>query len=155
MGFLNEEIDISSLHPFSPSFFLYRPAHFSENWGYMCIVTIAGSLFSITFGWNLDAHDSSMLPAHDTLNALNVTAAASSTPRCHIGKLCYVDMFYVASGACLLCMGLSVWAAWRERERLSVGMDDVGGKRGWDEGAWGWRWENVNWKDSVMLSRFC
>ena len=35
----------------------YAIAHFSENWGYLCMSPIAGNLFSIVFGRNLDSHN--------------------------------------------------------------------------------------------------
>ncbi|KAF9460956.1 major facilitator superfamily domain-containing protein [Collybia nuda] len=87
--------------------------HFSENWGYLSLSPMfAGNLFSVAFGRNMDAHET---PATES-----DLLAGNSSPQCLKGRLCYVEMLYVTMGACLLSMGLGVWAAWRDKRKLAA-----------------------------------
>ncbi|KAK2459401.1 hypothetical protein APHAL10511_008588 [Amanita phalloides] len=82
--------------------------HFSENWGYLTLAPmVAGNILSIMFGRNLDAHESE-------------SHLASAPPRCVVGRECYVDTVYVTVGACFLSILLSLWACWRDREKIKA-----------------------------------
>jgi hypothetical protein len=92
--------------------------HFAENWGYLGVAPIfAGNLFSVVFGKNLDAHES--VPGN-IRRTYGITQAISAraAPRCVLGRECYVSTLYLTTGACLLGMVLSVWACWRDREKM-------------------------------------
>ncbi|KAF9263186.1 MFS general substrate transporter [Marasmius fiardii PR-910] len=86
-------------------------AHFSENWGYLTLAQLlGGNVFSVAFGRNLDVHEKA---PHTTF-----PLPPSKELRCLDGKACYVDSFRLTTFACLVGMGLSVWAAWKDRKRL-------------------------------------
>ncbi|KAG6915674.1 hypothetical protein DXG01_010504 [Tephrocybe rancida] len=87
--------------------------HFSENWGYLSASPIvAGNIFSVVFGRNLDSHDlSSPDVAHSTV--------VSTT--CTLGRGCYVDALYLTTAGCFLAIILSVWAGLRDRRKLAAG----------------------------------
>lgn len=88
------------------------PAHFSENWGYLAFSPmVAGNLFSLRFGRNLDAHDGA--PAHDALNPFPYSA-----PQCLLGLQCYVDTIYFTMVATFLAILLSIWAGYRDRMKI-------------------------------------
>ncbi|KAI0301892.1 major facilitator superfamily domain-containing protein [Multifurca ochricompacta] len=93
-------------------------AHFSENWGIISVFpVVGGNLFSLAFGHNLDAHE---LPA----------LQPASAHQCMAGRECYVRSLYLNLGACMVALGLSVWAGRRDwsdwqrrqqhRERMNV-----------------------------------
>jgi hypothetical protein len=101
-------------------------AHFSENWGYLSMSPMAGgNLFSLAFGLNLDAH----APA-DTANSTIVhrQVAPSSSLQCLEGRECYISSVYITLGACFIALILSIWAGWRDRQRMLA-----------KEGGGGWR----------------
>ncbi|KNZ80818.1 hypothetical protein J132_04247 [Termitomyces sp. J132] len=119
--------------------------HFSENWGYLAIApVICGNIFAVVFGRNLDAHDngpslsfspSSSPPpsppplppsSRDPLKTSATIALPSST--CTLGRKCYVDAIYLTLFACFVALGLSVWAGWRDRQRM--GLRREGGRWG-------------------------
>ena len=90
----------------------YPAAHFSENWGYLSMSPIiAGNLFSLIFGRNLDAHDGSA-PAS--------AAAMLTAPQCLQGLECYVDTIYLTTGATFLAVLLSIWAGYRDRRKIAA-----------------------------------
>ncbi|KAG6816234.1 hypothetical protein H0H87_007561 [Tephrocybe sp. NHM501043] len=96
-------------------------AHFSENWGYLSASPIvAGNLFSVVFGNNLDAHDSAPSTNGTSLNA-STRAATMFTGSCTLGRKCYVDALYLTTAATFSCILLSVWAGLRDRKKLAVG----------------------------------
>ncbi|KIJ21223.1 hypothetical protein PAXINDRAFT_107124 [Paxillus involutus ATCC 200175] len=76
-------------------------AHLSENWGYTSLAPfIGGNFFSLMFGRNLDAH-----------------AQLPSEHQCFDGRECYVDSLKVTMVACVVSLGLSVWAGIRDRQK--------------------------------------
>ncbi|KAF8839373.1 MFS general substrate transporter [Paxillus ammoniavirescens] len=76
-------------------------AHLSENWGYTSLAPlIGGNLFSLMFGRNLDAH-----------------AQPPSEHQCFDGRECYVDSLKVTMVACVVSLGLSVWAGIRDGQK--------------------------------------
>lgn len=99
---------------------------------------VGGNLFSLAFGRNLDAHDP---PEAADLTATNATLPFSlsppptdipiptmralplpSTHQCLDGRECYIASVYVTLGACVVGLGLAVWAGWRDwRHRKAVG----------------------------------
>ena len=109
---------------------LYRPngnstclAHFSENWGYICLSPIFSvNLLSFLFGRTLDAH------AGKTVEGLFSTMFFTyEAPRCLQGRDCYVDAIYLTIGASLLSFFLSIWAGYRDSckaGKLRIGEED-------------------------------
>jgi len=89
-------------------------AHFSENWAYMCMSPmVAGNLFSLMFGRNLDAHDG-------VSNRPSTTpATVLSAPLCLSGLPCYVNTIYVTTAANFLAIVLSIWAGYRDRQKIA------------------------------------
>lgn len=75
----------------------------------------AGNLFSLVFGHNLDAHDGSRADARGA-----GTHMAASPPQCLDGLECYVDTIYLTVGATFLSMLLSVWAGYRDRQKIAL-----------------------------------
>ncbi|KIJ05559.1 hypothetical protein PAXINDRAFT_93298, partial [Paxillus involutus ATCC 200175] len=96
-------------------------AHLSENWGYVSFAPlIGGNLFSLMFGRNLDAH----APTPDTHSMLSTRILRSLLPRdlpsehqCFDGRECYVGSLKVTLVACVISLGLSVWAGSRDRQK--------------------------------------
>ena len=94
-------------------------AHFSENWGYISLSPIvAGNLFSLIFGRNLDAHSSS--PAHDALLNSPPPIHVYSAPQCLLGLHCYLDTIYLTTFATFLAILLSIWAGYRDRRKIAM-----------------------------------
>jgi len=90
--------------------------HFSENWGYLSASPIfAGNFFSLAFGRNLDAHETSPIESMASSTSLAVG-------QCTLGRQCYVDALYLTAGACFLAILLSVLAGWRDRQKLAAGL---------------------------------
>ena len=92
-------------------------AHFSENSGYLSMSPIAGNVFSLIFGRNLDAHRSSS--DHDTL--LNLPSMhVYSVPQCLLGLNCYLDAIYLTMFATFLAIRLSIWAGYRDTLKIAM-----------------------------------
>lgn len=101
---------------YSTVFFLIILAHFSENWGFLSLSPIgAANLFSLVFGRNLDAHDSS---PHQALNS--ALTDVYSAPQCLQGLSCYVDTIYLTIFATFLAILLSIWAGYRDRLKIAA-----------------------------------
>jgi hypothetical protein len=85
-------------------------AHFSENWGIISVFPVlGGNLFSIAFGRNLDAHETT--PESSMLSR----ALPSLSPhRCLSGRECYDQVLYLNVSACVVALCLSVWAGRRD-----------------------------------------
>ena len=111
---------------------IYEIAHFSENWGYLCISPIIGStVFSLAFGRILDAHGG---PTKESLYSLR----SGSLMQCTQGKECYVVALYLTAGASFVAVLLSVWAALRDRRKILEGIEarsreEVGWEGGYSE----------------------
>jgi len=56
----------------------------------------------------------------EQIRAQTQGAVALAAPGCSEGRLCYVDTLYITAAACALALGLSVWAGWRDKRKLSV-----------------------------------
>jgi hypothetical protein len=82
--------------------------------GYLSLPPIAGNLFSVIFGRNLDAHRSS--PA-------NILVYDSSVPQCLQGLNCYLDTMYLTMLATFLAVLLSIWAGYRDRLKIAIVQD--------------------------------
>ena len=89
----------------------YKLAHFSENWGYICISPIlSANLLSFLFGWSLDAHGDK-----------TVKHSAYGPPQCLQGRDCYVDAIYWTIGTTLLSFFLGIWAGYRDSRKVING----------------------------------
>lgn len=93
-------------------------AHFSENWGYICISPIFSiNILAFLFGQILDAH------AGKIVEDLSPTVFYGP-PRCLEGRDCYVDAIYLTIGAVLLSFFLSIWAGYRDSCKAALNGDD-------------------------------
>ena len=100
--------------------YIYFLAHFSENLGYLFLSPIvAGNLFSLLFGRNLDAHKSSPKSSHDNA-LLNPPLDAYTAPQCLLGLNCYRNTIYITILATFLAILLSIWAGYRDWMKISV-----------------------------------
>jgi hypothetical protein len=115
-------------------------AHFSENWGFLSLSSmLGGNIFSIAFGRNLDAHSTfgiehpqlPLLNSTSSLLSSNLLHTARLTPNhtlnirlaeasCLEGRDCYMASFYITIAACCLALALSVWVAWKDRQKHTV-----------------------------------
>ena len=96
---------------------------------------MGGNLFSLLFGRNLDAHRSPTPPTqppppHDgSLALLDHRSPPSppppvqvydSTPQCLLGINCYRDTLYLTMFATFLAILLSIWAGYRDRQKIAM-----------------------------------
>ncbi|KAH7916644.1 major facilitator superfamily domain-containing protein [Hygrophoropsis aurantiaca] len=91
-------------------------AHLSENWGYVSFSPmVGGNLFSLMFGRNLDAHapDDSGEQSHGLIQ----TRELPSTHQCFDGRDCYVSSLTITAVACMVALGLSFYAGWRDQQK--------------------------------------
>ena len=80
---------------------------------------VAGNLFSLVFGRNLDAHEST--GGHVTLDP--PLTHVYSAPQCLLGRKCYLDTIYLTMFATFLAILLSIWAGYRDyRDRMKGAM---------------------------------
>ncbi|THH01153.1 hypothetical protein EW145_g6962 [Phellinidium pouzarii] len=94
-------------------------AHFSENWGFVSLSPmIGGNLFSLAFGRNLDAHNPPVG------GVLHTRAGLPAGQQCFAGRDCYVSSLYLTLCACVLGFGLSLYAAWKDRKRMTIKSSD-------------------------------
>ena len=95
----------------------YLSAHFSENWGYLSLSPIvAGNLFSLIFGRNIDARSS---PANGAI--LNTPPIdVYSAPQCLLGLNCYRESIYLTMFATFSAILLSIWAGYRDKLRIAM-----------------------------------
>lgn len=73
---------------------------------------LAGNLFSIAFGRNLDAHDPQ--------DKAQLPTRAAPTRQCLEGKECYVATLHLTVAGCFLAILLSVFAGWRDRRKIAA-----------------------------------
>lgn len=109
-------------------------AHFSENWGVLCLASLfGGNVFSIMFGRNLDAHESTSTPGQTSgtvrmlskrLASLALRAGLPDDRQCFDGRACYISSIHVTTGACTLALVLSLWAALRNRKQTMEKLHD-------------------------------
>ncbi|KAL0577546.1 hypothetical protein V5O48_004444 [Marasmius crinis-equi] len=91
-------------------------AHFSENWGYISLAPlVGGNVFSVAFGRNLDAHEKEASSAPS--DPASLVPKPEKELQCLEGKACYVDSIHLTTVACVAAIGLSAWAAWRDKKR--------------------------------------
>lgn len=76
---------------------------------------IGGNLFSIMFGRNLDAH-----ATPGDASGLTTRAGLPSEAECWDGKECYITSLHISLSACLLALGLSVLAGWRDKRKIAA-----------------------------------
>ena len=96
----------------------YLSAHFSENWGYLSLSPIvAGNIFSLVFGRNLDARGS---PAHDAPIEAPPSIDVYSAPQCLLGLQCYRDTIYLTMITAFIAILLSIWAGYRDWLKIAM-----------------------------------
>lgn len=101
--------------------------HFSQNWGFVSLSpVIAGNIFSLAFGKNLDSHASrphAGEPGHE--RALFARGGLPSELLCYEGRACYVDSLRMTVMACLTALVLSLYAGWKDyrKHKLSMGVE--------------------------------
>lgn len=117
-----------SLFGISPTIVIewFGLSHLSENWGYVSLSPlVGGNLFSLMFGRNLDSHASKDdSETHSPLSLLT-RAGLPSEHQCFDGRNCYVSTLYVTAMACLIALGLSVWAGIRDQRKTSEAKREV------------------------------
>ncbi|KAG1838706.1 major facilitator superfamily domain-containing protein [Suillus subalutaceus] len=93
-------------------------SHLSENWGFISLSPlVGGNLFSLMFGRNLDSHASNDdTETHSPLSLIR-RGGLPSEHQCFDGRDCYVSSLYVTATACLIALGLSVWAGIRDQRK--------------------------------------
>lgn len=79
---------------------------------------LGGNLFSLAFGRNLDKHSTPAFPAAPT--EIVRRAGLPSEQLCFEGRECYVSSLYLTIFACTVALALSIYAAWKDRERMTV-----------------------------------
>lgn len=79
---------------------------------------IAGNLFSLIFGRNLDKneHASQNAPAHSPVQRSD--SEGGGPPHCLRGQACYVDTIYITMFATFVAILLSLYAGYRDRQKL-------------------------------------
>ena len=90
----------------------------------MHILPMAGNLYSVEFGRNLDSHGEGPDDLLDLISVHRPRRLAigdnEEVPRCHFGRVCYVDTLYLTIGSCMLSIILSGWAGWRDWRRVRM-----------------------------------
>ena len=76
---------------------------------------MAGNLFSLIFGRNLDAHGS---PVHAPLDSPPIDVY--SAPQCLLGLKCYRDTIYVTMLTAFIAILLSIWAGYRDWLKIAM-----------------------------------
>ena len=76
---------------------------------------MAGYLFSLLFGRNLDAHGS---PVHAPLDSPPIEAY--SAPQCLLGIECYRDTIYITMLTTFIAILLSIWAGYRDWLKIAM-----------------------------------
>ncbi|QRV72964.1 major facilitator superfamily transporter [Ceratobasidium sp. AG-Ba] len=96
--------------------------HFSSNWGFVSFAPVlSGNLFNLMFGRNLDKHAATQSTTPNTPTFAHVRGLPSASElQCYDGKSCYVDSVHLSLFACCCALGLSIFAAWRDRRRLEM-----------------------------------
>ena len=97
-----------------------QKAHFSQNWGFLCLSPVlAGNLFSLVFGRNLDAHAPTPTDVRHELDYYPRGGLPSTDARhqCLEGRLCYIDSAKLTIIACFVSLLLSMLAAIRVRRK--------------------------------------
>ncbi|KAG2124677.1 major facilitator superfamily domain-containing protein [Suillus clintonianus] len=100
-------------------------SHLSENWGYVSLSPLVGAnIFSLMFGRNLDSHASN--DDSETHSPLSLKRGGlPSEHQCFDGRNCYVSSLYVTATACLIALGLSVWAGMRDQRKAMEAKREV------------------------------
>lgn len=78
---------------------------------------LGGNLFSLAFGRNLDNHAApSTEPSPDNILS---RAGLPSEHQCFDGRSCYSSSLYLTIFACTVAFLLSLYAAWKDRRRMT------------------------------------
>lgn len=78
---------------------------------------VAGNLFSLAFGRNLDAHAPTPTDIHHELVPRGGLPSTDARHQCLDGRLCYADSAKFTIVACMVALSLSVLAALRVRRK--------------------------------------
>ena len=78
---------------------------------------MAGNLFSLVFGRNLDARSS---PVQDALLDSPRPINVYSAPQCLLGLRCYRDTIYVTMLTTFIAILLSIWAGYRDWLKIAM-----------------------------------
>lgn len=96
-------------------------AHFSENWGFVAFSpVIGGNVFSMAFGRNLDGHSAEEADLPPTTSPDTTIHA-----QCMDGVNCYIWSLKLSTWACVLALGLAVWAGYEDWKKSKEGEKDV------------------------------
>ncbi|CAE6420344.1 putative membrane protein YMR155W OS=Saccharomyces cerevisiae (strain ATCC 204508 / S288c) GN=YMR155W PE=1 SV=1 [Rhizoctonia solani AG-1 IB] len=102
--------------------------HFSGNWGFVSLApVVSGNLFNLMFGRNLDNRATESKPtiappAHALIRGL----PSSKELLCYDGNECYTASIRVSLFACFCALAISVFAAWRDKQRQEPGYSKAG-----------------------------
>ncbi|KAG2365268.1 major facilitator superfamily domain-containing protein [Suillus spraguei] len=101
-------------------------SHLSENWGFVSLSPlVGGNIFSLMFGHNLDSHNSNNDTGTHSSLSLTRRGGLPSDHQCFDGRNCYVSSLYVTATACLIALGLSVWAGIRDQRKTEEAKREV------------------------------
>lgn len=78
---------------------------------------LAGNLFSLAFGRNLDAHAPTPTEAQHELDTRGGLPSTDARHQCLEGRLCYSDSAKLTIVACMVALSLSILAALRVRRK--------------------------------------
>lgn len=79
-------------------------------------------MFSLAFGRNLDAHDppeASNVALNGTQPLTRAGLPSASAHQCLDGRDCYVASLHLTLVACVIALGLAIWAGrrdWKDRQ---------------------------------------
>ncbi|CCO28224.1 putative transporter MCH1 [Rhizoctonia solani AG-1 IB] len=102
--------------------------HFSGNWGFVSLApVVSGNLFNLMFGRNLDNRATESKPTiAPPSHALIRGLPSSKELLCYDGNACYTDSIRVSLFACFCALAISVFAAWRDKQRQEPGYSKAG-----------------------------
>jgi hypothetical protein len=79
----------------------------------------------------LDAHEGDSATSKPTPADFGPSAPEKEI-QCLAGRACYVDSLRLTTVACLVAVGLSAWAAWRDKKRMEEEKAKLSGGRSGD-----------------------
>ncbi|EUC66581.1 MFS general substrate transporter [Rhizoctonia solani AG-3 Rhs1AP] len=93
--------------------------HFSGNWGFVSLAPVlSGNIFNLIFGRNLDNRAAKSQPATPSPTHAFIRGLPSSNELlCYDGSACYTDSIRLSLFACFCALAISIFAAWRDKQR--------------------------------------
>jgi len=115
--------------------------HYSENWGFVSIApVIAGNVFSVAFGKNIDSHastpstmDLDLSSTYPHKPSLFPRGGLPSELLCYQGQECYVESLRMTTLACTAAILLSIYAGWLDRRKASLRAAAAAARVHWTE----------------------